>query len=284
MSLLKKIPMWLKAIVIGFLILEISVRIWGQLASLNISTTPSIPWSCGVMLIILWLIWKYLNGNWFPESTQETRRLWMRANALKPEKRIWGWSSAVLLGLILIQLIFISMRLVEFPSGQIGQIERLGKFPIWTTISFFIMISLVAGIIEEIAFRGYMQKPMETAYGPKTAILIVALFFTLIHLPNVTIAPQLIPLFFVGSIGWGILAYLTNSIIPGVVIHTLVDLAGYFWTWNNLEPAKSMASESIIRNGADTSFIFQALMAVLTLVFLIFSFYKLSRIHIKNYK
>ncbi|MDW3652132.1 MAG: CPBP family intramembrane glutamic endopeptidase [Bacteroidia bacterium] len=273
-----RIPIWLRSILIGFLILELGTRLWSLLALANIKSTPSIPWAFPLMALCLWFIWNYLNGKWKPKSTQEKRQLWMRAYKLEPRKKLWAWISAILLGCSLLLLILISTRLIDFPSGQIEQIERISVYSDFMVMALIIMTSVVAGVIEEIAFRAYMQKPMENEYAPAIAILIVALFFSLLHLPNATIAPQLLLLFFLGSLGWGVLAYLTNSIIPGVIIHSLVDIISYFWLWQNLELAKSLAAENIFQEGIDKSFVLLLLFAVASISALVFSFWKLSKI------
>ena len=202
--------------------------------------------------------------------------------SLVSAKRKWSWISAILLGVVILAFIVLGAQIMDIPAGQINQIERISIYPIWTIIPLIIMTSLVAGIIEEISFRGYMQKPMEMKYGPGKAILIVALFFTFLHLPNATITPQIIPIFFLGSIGWGVLAYLTNSIIPGIVVHCAIDMISYLWIWKNLEYARNMYSESIIKNGIDTPFTVLIIVLLVFLALLIFSFRKLSKIEDHN--
>ena len=277
-----KIPIWIKAIFFGFIILEFGTRLWSLIALANIKFSPNIPWSFPLMAFVIFLLWRYLDGKGIPRSTQKTRHLWMRANALVSAKRKWSWISAILLGVVILALIVLGAQIMDVPAGQINQIERIGIYPIWTIIPLIIMTSLVAGIIEEISFRGYMQKPMEMTYGPIKAILIVALFFTLLHLPNATITPQIIPIFFLGSIGWGVLAYLTNSIIPGIVVHCAIDMISYLWIWKNLENARNIYSESIIKNGIDTPFTVLISVLLVFLVLLIFSFRKLSIIEDHN--
>ena len=274
-----KIPIWIRAIFFGFIILEFGTRLWSIIALANIKLSPSIPWSYPLMAIVLFLIWKYLDGKGLPKSTQKNRHLWMRANSVPPNKRKWSWISAVLLGATILSFILLGIRITDVSSGQINQIERISIYPFWMIFSLIIMTSMVAGIIEEISFRGYMQKPMEIRYGPKLAILIVALFFTLLHLPNATITPQLIPIFFIGSIGWGVLAYLTNSIIPGIIIHIAVDITSYLWIWRNLEYAKTMYSESIIKNGIDMPFMILIFVLLFLSILLIYSFRKLHEIN-----
>ncbi len=274
-----KIPIWLKAFFLGFIILEIGTRLWSIIVVANLRMKPEIPWSFTLMAVLLFLIWKYLDGKWLPKSTQKNRHLWMRANSMTPKKRKWGWISALLLGVTILGLIFLGLRIMDATSGQILQIERISVYPSLTVVSLIIMTSLVAGIIEEISFRGYMQKPLELKYGPKTAIMLVALFFTLLHLPNATITPHLIPIFFVGSIGWGVLAYLTNSIIPGLVIHSSIDIISYLWIWKNLELAKSISTESILKTGVDMPFLILLLFILALSVLVILSFRKLYKLN-----
>jgi membrane protease YdiL (CAAX protease family) len=44
------------------------------------------------------------------------------------------------------------------------------------------MSAPIAGIVEEAAFRGYMQRPIEQAHGIGLAILITGTMFALVHL------------------------------------------------------------------------------------------------------
>ena len=274
-----RIPIWVKAIFIGFVILELGTKLWSIIAFTNITVTPEIPWSFPLMVIVLVLIWNYLNGKWAPKSTQKTRRMWLRGNLLNVKNRKWGWISAVLLGCTILCFVVLGMRIVDEPSGQIVQIERIMKYPTWTIIGLITMTSLTAGVIEEISFRGYMQKPMELKYGPKKAIMAVALFFTLLHLPNATITPALMPIFFMGSIGWGVLAYLTNSILPGIIVHCAVDAIGFFWIWKNMELVKALSNESVLKTGMDTAFLILLLMTLMLIALTMLGFRKLYKLN-----
>ena len=76
---------------------------------------------------------------------------------------------------------------------------------------------------EEIAFRGYMQKPLEEAYGIVPAVLIVGIMFWVAHLDHgITITH--LPLQMSASIALGLLVYLTRSLIPAMIAHGAADL------------------------------------------------------------
>jgi hypothetical protein len=85
-------------------------------------------------------------------------------------------------------------------------------------VSLLLMAAPVAGIVEEAAFRGYMQGPIERRYGPGVAILVTGTMFAVAHLD---FTPVLWPYYVAVAAIYGTVTYLTNSILPAVVLHTL---------------------------------------------------------------
>ena len=78
----------------------------------------------------------------------------------------------------------------------------------------FITAVVAAPLLEEILFRGIILNGLLKNYSPKTAILVSAALFSLVHLNPW----QAIPAFLGGALmGW--LYYKTNSIIPGMILH-----------------------------------------------------------------
>ncbi len=59
----------------------------------------------------------------------------------------------------------------------------------------------------------------------------MAVIFTLVHFPPLLI----LPLFVIGAIGWGVLARISNSILPGMVVHGLVDFVFFMWVFADTE-------------------------------------------------
>jgi len=106
----------------------------------------------------------------------------------------------------------------------------MSAYPTYVVIPMLVMASLVAPICEEAGFRGYTQVPLERRYGPGTAILISSIFFALAHVTHGLFPPQLF-LYFLGGLIVGVSAYLTNSILPGIVIHIFADLTFFFLVW-----------------------------------------------------
>ena len=112
------------------------------------------------------------------------------------------------------------------------------------------MSALVAGGVEEAAFRGYMQAPLERRYGPSIAIAVVALVFFFAHFAPIAALPG----FVLGGIMWGLLAFWSGSILPGVILHTLVDTVSFLWAWSNPAHGKQLASSRVWETGMDTNF------------------------------
>jgi len=79
----------------------------------------------------------------------------------------------------------------------------------------------VAPLVEEIVFRGFLFQGLRQVYGSRKAILVSSLAFAVMHLQ----LEALIPTFVLGCS----LAYVfdrANSILPGALLHLLVNLLG----------------------------------------------------------
>jgi membrane protease YdiL (CAAX protease family) len=111
-----------------------------------------------------------------------------------------------------------------------------------------------AGVIEEAAFRGYMQGPIERRYGLPVAILITGTIFALVHLDFTLI---LWPYYVAVAAIYGTVTYLTNSILPAVVLHTSGNIYSGIdlWLHGQAEWQAAAGLPALIWNaGADASF------------------------------
>lgn len=98
----------------------------------------------------------------------------------------------------------------------------MSKYPWLTTVVSVGMGTLVSPILEEAGFWGYCQSMLEREFSGPTAIVMTAILFALLPHPpmHVMLWPKLI-LFFLIGLTFGVMAYLTKSILPGLVVHTL---------------------------------------------------------------
>lgn len=106
---------------------------------------------------------------------------------------------------------------VQTQGDQISKLFKLLNTPVW----FFLVGALLAPLIEEIFFRGFLFQGLRARYGWVIGMLLSSAIFAIAHLDPVA----LIPTFILGSL----LAYLyhrSNSIWPGVILHMLVNTFG----------------------------------------------------------
>ena len=206
----ERVPVVVRAVIIGFTVLVAGNFLPQGLFAANLKS-PAAPWSAPLIAVYLWLYWQYVGGRWWPDSTSAARRRDLRAVPLSPV--LWRWSLvAGALGIAAITTLTYALgRLVplglDFP-------EVLEELPNMTMVTMVVMISIMAGIVEEAAFRGYMQSRIERRHGPVIAILVVSVFFVLAHFPTSIAALPRMCLILIASIGYGILAYMAGSILP----------------------------------------------------------------------
>lgn len=210
-------------ILIGLLIVAGGLLPWTLLAQINAHVRPEIPWAAFVTVGYLGLGLVWLSGWGPPKQTANQRRqrlrLWLRST---PDTE--GLSAGVVVVLLgLLYLLWIAISLTS-------PVADLSEYP--TTSyrwSMFIMGGVTAGVVEEVAFRGYMQTGIER-YDRENAILITSLVFVASHITQ-GIGAILVtgPGLFVASLLYGTLARRTGTILPGIVIHVLGDLARVYF-------------------------------------------------------
>jgi membrane protease YdiL (CAAX protease family) len=151
----------------------------------------------------------------------------------------------------------------------------LSRYSFLTVLCILLAAAVEAGVVEEAAFRGYMQAPIERRYGPRVAIVIVSVVFGFVHLANgYHELTWLLPYAIFGSI-LGTLAYLTNSILPGVVLHAAGDAVRFLLVWRlGPNPQESL----IWQSGLDISFCVGLAVAVAFGLAAIWAYRKLAAI------
>ena len=126
-----------------------------------------------------------------------------------------------------------TFRIIQFPAEAFTSGYNLDALPLWVAWLFIVMSSLVAGICEEVGFRGYMQVPLEKRYGPRVGIAIVSIMFVVIHLHQAWAPPVLFHIFAI-SVLLGVLAYTSGSLIPSMIGHTVLDIFNFSYWWSDV--------------------------------------------------
>jgi membrane protease YdiL (CAAX protease family) len=215
-SLWKRLPVVVTAVLTGSLVAAAGTLPWAYLVSANTRHWSVAPWSVPITAVYLWLYWRYVRGSWWPASTAEARRANCRANRL-PEG-LWGMAMfAGILGLVAVLLFQRVMnRMAVLPRQQDLDISQ---FPVLTVVSWIVTSAVVAGVVEESAFRGYMQSPIERRHGPVISILITGIIFGFMHFTHPEVTMILMPYYVAVAGVYGAMAYFTDSIYPSMVLH-----------------------------------------------------------------
>jgi membrane protease YdiL (CAAX protease family) len=118
----------------------------------------------------------------------------------------------------------LAFRLSDLPPNAGRLLPPSLDIPLWTLLPGLVMLSVVAGVCEEVGIRGYLQKPLEDLGLPTPAILLSATVFVLLHGNKEWFIQQALPMF-VAAVWYGYFTAKTNSIYPMILVHTLADVA-----------------------------------------------------------
>ncbi|MEQ1730013.1 MAG: type II CAAX endopeptidase family protein, partial [Vicinamibacterales bacterium] len=154
---------------------------WAFLGTWNQRVGLATPWAIVPMSIYLWAYFSVIGGRWMAAGS-EHRRADLRAHAVPA--RVWRVAlPAGLLGIgAVLALIVVISRLIHLPPGE--PIAAPRGMPAATMFALLAMQSVVAGVTEESAFRGYMQSMVGRRFGVTVGIFASGVLFGLLHFPN----------------------------------------------------------------------------------------------------
>ena len=227
----RRLPILPRALLAGAAVAAAGTLPWAFLSLSNQRYLVAVPWAVPVMAVYLWFLWRWLRGDGPPASTAPDRRKSLRANAVSPDLFVMTVFAGILGFVALIPFTILLGRLVTL--NQARPIRLPEGMPSITAFALIVMASIVAGVVEEAAFRGYMQGPLERRVGPVAAILLSGAVFGLAHFthhPSVAVLSALPFYVFVAAV-YGMMAYASNSILPGVVLHAGGDVLSISRSW-----------------------------------------------------
>jgi membrane protease YdiL (CAAX protease family) len=217
----------------------------------NLRFFAAVPWAVPATAVLLWLFWRYVRGDGPPASSADERRRSFRATPLPA--RVWTWALlAGGLGLVaLVLALRVANRLVDLP---LQAVPDLGQVPGSTMVALILMGAVIAGVVEESAFRGYMQRVIEQRHGLVVAILITGTMFAVAHLD---FTPILWPYYVAVTAVYGTVTFLTDSILPAVVLHTGGNVYSnlYLWLYGRAEWQTSGRADLVWSTGVDAPFL-----------------------------
>jgi uncharacterized protein len=129
-------------------------------------------------------------------------------------------------GLLVICYIIIFVNNTIFLMlGKTTQAEQIAKLMSTLPSPYALVFTgvILAPFVEESFFRGFLFAGFRQRYGWKWAALLSSVFFAALHLQFST----LIPTFVLGYV-FSILYQKSNSILPGILMHFVVNAFGFF--------------------------------------------------------
>jgi membrane protease YdiL (CAAX protease family) len=254
----------LRAIGIGVLVLLAGSVPLAVARAANLQVGIAVPWAILPMALYLWAYWQFLGGRWADRATAAKRRADLRANNLSP--RLWAASlGAGLLGFgALVALLVFAARLVRLPGA--APLVTPPDMPLVTALALIVMGSIMAGVTEEAAFRGYMQSPIERRYGLVTAIVVNGVMFGLLHFPtHPADVLWMLPYYVAVSAAYGGLTWAANSILPALVLHAAGDVVVLIRWWLTGRPEWQIGAAAptlVSDTGIDADFVLTGAAAI----------------------
>lgn len=175
----------------------------GQLAQSGLLVIVQLTYLLPVVLIFAWrgINWKSLGFGRFQWNTV-------------------GLGCGLLIAsymIILVHNLILTTLGVETQGDELSDLFELLDSPFW----FFLVGAVLAPLVEEIFFRGFLFQGLRAKYGWVSGMLVSSAIFGAAHLDPAS----LIPTFILGNL----LAYLyhrSNSVWPGVLLHMAVNTFG----------------------------------------------------------
>ena len=237
---------------------------WAGLGTWNLRVGTAVPWALVPMAIYLFAYWQFVGGHWGSSSSSASRRANLRANRLPPGV----WSASLAAGLLgfgaLLGFLGLMARLVSLPSST--PIRSPPEMPLVTAFLLLAMASVVAGVTEEAAFRGYMQSMIERHYGVTVAILANGTLFGLLHFGNhPSDVLLMLPYYIAVSAVYGGLTWAADSILPALVLHCAGDIVVLTRWWLTGRPEWQVAvtpPRRVWDSGVDASFVVAAIAVI----------------------
>ena len=180
------------------------------------------------MAVVLWAIWRYFGGAWWPARTRAARRRYRRAREVPGAAFAWAMGAGLLASGALITLWLLLGQLVSVPGNPSATFAAYSPV---TVVAVVVMASLVGAVAEELGLRGYMLTRLESQVGGWAAVVVVAVVIAPGHGMTQGFALSTLLWYLVADLMFGTLALLTRSILPGIIVHFIGLLVFFALVW-----------------------------------------------------
>jgi membrane protease YdiL (CAAX protease family) len=146
-----------------------------------------------------------------------------RLGLVRPSLSNWTIAMAVVGSLVPLAIgVGLALWLKEYMEPDPSIKTLYEKMTPATSVPFILFIALAPGFCEEILFRGYVQRRFLERWSAWVALLVTSVIFGVFH-----VMPHAILAAFPLGLWFGVLAWRSGSIWPGILCHAAVNGA-----WN----------------------------------------------------
>lgn len=168
-----------------------------------------VPFQCGAFAVVLFAAWR---SN---EPLKQRLGLLPQSGCLYGGFRLASMG-AFTISAALLATIGTSVFLGPPPTeNAINGVLTDGSW--WMVMLLGVILSTIPAVVEEVLIRGYMQRKLLRRWSPAVAIAVSTLLFAVMHFDSLQHVIAVIPL----GVVTGLLAYRTNSVKPGMVVHAV---------------------------------------------------------------
>ena len=261
--------LWLVVVAVLALVLTTFVQgLWAALLVANLRMTPAVPWSVVAMAVLLWILWQYAGGRWWPGTTSSARRVSLRATPVTPRLLAMALVAG---GCSLVALTGIWIVLFQTGLMRGNTVPDFSPYPRLTVAAVLVMASLVGAFLEEAGFRGYLQVALERECSAPVAIALAAVALTPGHGLTQGFAGPTVFFYFLVDVMLGVTAYLCRSVWPGVAVHAtgLLIFFAFVWPFDSRRPM-------LANSGTDWWFWLHATQATVFAILAVLAFRRLA--------
>jgi len=266
-----RIPIMLRAVVTGLLVTAVAANVWPILL-LNLG----VPLAVIIEVIFLALFLWWARGGGPPRALQGSRAKAFRRVNLTSKQWIWGLIAAFSFAASVHASIVLLFRFIPYPAAAFRHGYDLSFVPSQALRWVAVVISAAsAAICEETGIRGFMQQPIEQRHGVLVAVLISSLLFMALHLNQAWATLGIVPIVFGAGLMLGILAWSSDSLVPGIIGHFVMDVGLFAYWWTGI--AGDFIARPISETGLDQPFLVACCAFASSLTIALFAISRLRR-------
>jgi membrane protease YdiL (CAAX protease family) len=264
-------PVKLSAILAGLLVAMLAANVWPPLL-VNFGALPGAIIETAFLAGFIW----WAQGGGPPKAMHAARVKAFRRVGLCARELLWAMLAPLSFAVTVHASIVLLFRFIPYPTAAFRQGYDLSFIPSQKMRWLAVVISAAsAAICEETAFRGFLQQPIESRYSVPVAVFTSSLLFTALHLTKSWALLGMVPIVFGAGILLGLIAWASQSLIPAMIGHFVMDVGLFAYWWTGI--AGDFPQRPISETGVDRAFLITSCVFVASLVIVLVAIFRLRQ-------